>query len=578
MRRVFTVAIVALLVIANPSLTSATVVIDEQYSITASMDDNKDKSGIIFEENVDTLRIPSFLFSYEILPDNTLAIPGATTGSVISSCTGLDDPACATANFVKYYALMPPCKTSIEVDCIESIYAIAPGSSTRIEGIYKESIPDAVALPYQARPEIGLPQGSVSGFWEIPNIKHGGGSSSFAAIISQVGSLKRNGTSWIAQPAGSDPLGQGDGDFRASIYPVNVVRDSRYEARDLKITTQPSGIKRWVTSTPGQPSHAICANVGKGVCAQRQSFPDDTQFGMVLRFSKVISGWMHGRIDSPEIDYKLTSYGTRVDIKGYSTRVPILAGFVTLSDFSDVNPKQIPRLINGQVVIQNASGDRAIDQLNIWAKALKDKAVANPTQWTLYNLSQSDIAPSGNCIKDSKTLAGFVTTNSTTYTATPPIFNQSTGTLDYKVASPHYLADGKEFLGKYHLYIDSKVARCIYKFTDAPVSASVSITSSDGGQQNIATTVVNEKDGWIILSALGFTFSSPTLKVKLTQSSPTVAVTPAPSAKPTAIPDPAPKVGVAQVAKKKVISCVKGKMTKKIIATSPKCPAGYKKK
>lgn len=567
MKRVFTVAIVALLVIANPSFTSATGVIDEQYSLKTS-GENRDKSGIIFEENVDTLRIPSFLFSYEILPDGI--------ASVISSCTGLDDPACATANFVKYYAHMPPCKTSTEDDCIESIYAIAPGSSARIDGIYKESIPDAVARPYQARPEIGLPQGSVSGVWEIPNVKHGGGSSNFVAVASQVGSLKRNGASWIAQPAGSDLLGQGDGDFRASIYPVNVVLDSRYQARDLKLTTLPSGPKRWTTSTPGQPSHEICAIVGKGACAQRQSFPDETKFGMVLRFSKVISGWMHGRIDSPEIDYKLTSYGTRVDIKGYSTRVPILAGFATLGDFSDIDPKQIPRLINGQVVIQNASGTRAIDQLNIWANALKDKAVANPTQWAFYNLTKGDIEPSGNCIKDSKTLAGFVTTNSTTYTATPPIFNQSTGTLDYRVASPHYLADGKEFLGKYNLYIDSKVARCIYKFTDAPVSASVSITSSDGGQQSIATTVVNEKDGWIILSALGFTFSSPTLKVKLTQSSPTVAS--APSAKPTAIPDPAPKMAVAPVAKKKVIFCVKGKITKKIIATSPKCPAGYKKK
>lgn len=569
MKRVFTVAIVALLVIVNPSFTSATGVIDEQYSLKAS-GENRDKSGIIFEENVDTLRIPSFLFSYEILPDGI--------ASVISSCTGLNDPACATANFAKYYAHMPPCKTSTEVDCIESIYAIVPGSSTRIEGIYKESIPDAVALPYQADLANALPRGSVSGIWEIPNIKHGGGSSSFAAISSQVGSLKRNGTSWIAQPAGSDPLGQGDGDFRASIYPVNVVRDSRYEARDLKLTTLPSGIKRWATSTPGQPSHDICAVVGKGVCAQRQSFPDEIKFGMVLRFSKVINGWMHGRIDSPEIDYQLTSYGTRVDINGFSTRVPILAGYASLSDFSEVNPKQIPNLINGQVVIQNASGDRAIEQLNTWAKVLKDKAVANPTQWAFYNLTKSDIAPSGNCIKDSKTLAGFVTTNSTTYTATPPIFNELTGTLDYKVASPHYLADGKEFLGKYTLYIDSKVARCIYKFSDAPISASVSITSSDGGQQNIATTVVNEKDGWIILSALGFTFSSPTLKVKLTQSSPTVAVAPEPSAKPTATSDPAPKMAAAPVAKKTTISCVKGKVTKKISATSPKCPAGYKKK
>lgn len=575
MRRVFTVAIVALLVIANPSFTSATGVIDEQYSLGISESKNAKNSGVIYEENVDILRIPSFLFSFEqkVTPLSS-NFTDYSSFDVLSTCTGLDDPACATANFVKYYAHMPPCKTSIEVDCIESIYAIAPGSSARIDGIFKESIPNAVARPYQARPEIGLPQGSVSGVWEIPNVKHGGGSSNFAAIVSQVGSLKRNGTSWIAQPAGSDI--HNNGDFRAAIFPVNIVRDSRYKSIIADIAPRPDGTSGWITiGDKGEHRPEFCALVGEGVCAQRQSFPDEIKFGMVLRFSKVISGWMHGRVDSPEIDYELTNYGTRVDIKGYSTRVPILAGFATRSEFSDGDSKQIT-LIEGQTVIGATSGDYAIQSFNIWAKALKDKAVANPTQWTLYNLSQRDIATSSSCIKESKTLAGFVTTNSTTYTATPPIFNSSTGTLDYKVASPHYLADGKEFLGKYHLYIDSKVARCIYKFTDAPVSASVSITSSDGGQQSIATTVVNEKDGWIILSALGFTFSSPTLKVKLTQSSPTVASEP--SAKPTATSDPAPKVAVAQVAKKKVIFCVKGKVTKKISATSPKCPAGYKQK
>jgi hypothetical protein len=32
------------------------------------------------------------------------------------------------------------------------------------------------------------------------------------------------------------------------------------------------------------------------------------------------------------------------------------------------------------------------------------------------------------------------------------------------------------------------------------------------------------------------------------------------------------------MAKKSTITCVKGKMTKKVTAVSPKCPAGYKKK
>ena len=175
-------------------------------------------------------------------------------------------------------------------------------------------------------------------------------------------------------------------------------------------------------------------------------------------------------------------------------------------------------------------------------------------------------------------MAGFVTTNSTTYTATPPIYNEQTGTLDYKVASPHLLPDGKVFQGKYNLYIDSKVARCIYKFSSAPISASVSITSSDGGQQSVATTVVKETSGWLHLSAAGFTFSSPTLKVKLTQDANAVVPAPTPSAEPSVSAEPAPQIPTAPVIKKSMITCVKGKTTKKVSAVSPKCPAGFKKK
>ena len=104
MKRVFTVAIVALLVIANPSFTSATGVIDEQYSLVGIGGgiENANKMGVVFEENVDILRIPSFLFSFEqkVTPRSS-DFTDYSSFDVLSTCTGLDDPACATANFVK---------------------------------------------------------------------------------------------------------------------------------------------------------------------------------------------------------------------------------------------------------------------------------------------------------------------------------------------------------------------------------------------------------------------------------------------------------------------------------------------
>ena len=119
MKRLTAAVIVALFVIANPSLSSAAGTIDEQYSINNGAD-NRNKVGVFFEENVDTLRMPSLLFSYQIGRNIPL--------NVVSYCTGLNDPACDSAEFMKYYALMPPCKSLTEVDCIESIYAVAPGS------------------------------------------------------------------------------------------------------------------------------------------------------------------------------------------------------------------------------------------------------------------------------------------------------------------------------------------------------------------------------------------------------------------------------------------------------------------
>ena len=107
--------------------------------------------------------------------------------------------------------------------------------------------------------------------------------------------------------------------------------------------------------------------------------------------------------------------------------------------------------------------------------------------------------------------------------------------------------------------MSSALARCIYKFTSAPISATVSITS-ENGEANTATTIVNEKNGWLKLGAYGFTFSSPTVSVKLAQE-----IVPVPVVKPT-------------VVKKVSITCVKGKSSKKITAVNPKCPAGYKKK
>ena len=66
---------------------------------------------------------------------------------------------------------------------------------------------------------------------------------------------------------------------------------------------------------------------------------------------------------------------------------------------------------------------------------------------------------------------------------------------------------------------------------------------------------------------------------KLAAPTPTPTPTPVVTATPTATPSATPAATATKaVVKATTITCVKGKLTKKVTAINPKCPAGYKKK
>jgi hypothetical protein len=227
-----------------------------------------------------------------------------------------------------------------------------------------------------------------------------------------------------------------------------------------------------------------------------------------------------------------------------------------------------------------------MELMTAFLPAIGDKASRTTGYWSYSALNAWNQPAIQKCSDGTGDLAGVVTTNALTYSAGPPTYNKESGALEYKVASPHYEASGAEASGSYDLVLKSDVARCIYGFSKAPIKAEISITTQDGAKK-VATTVVNESNGWLYLSAKGFTFSSPVIQVKLSQEAPAPVPTPTPTPTVVATPEPTPApVEVAAptpilkpvAAKKMTIMCVKGKATKKVTAIKPKCPAGYKKK
>jgi hypothetical protein len=118
--------------------------------------------------------------------------------------------------------------------------------------------------------------------------------------------------------------------------------------------------------------------------------------------------------------------------------------------------------------------------------------------------------------------------------------------------------------------MNAESAKCIYGFTDAPIQATVSISKEGGETTNIATELVSIQNGWMNLSANNFTFSDPTIRIKLTQEK--AAAKPTPTASATPSPT-ASKVAASKI----TITCIKGKLKKMVTGTKPVCPTGYKK-
>jgi hypothetical protein len=337
------------------------------------------------------------------------------------------------------------------------------------------------------------------------------------------------------------------------------------------------------------PVPGYCAATSNTQCAIRYSLPLGMRFGLTVDLTKKLTGWLHGRVKAPEVEVSTNTFGgSTVKILAEPIKIPVNAVWVN----NDNAPQSIKdyyadKSNYGSGIFGVTENQKPLNQIDLlrdgnmghsaetlkeylaWLPALGDKAQAMPTAWTIATMSNYQVEDQvQQCLNQTDSLAGIVTTNAAEYFDGPPVFDKSSGSLDYKVAATHFEPDGTTvFKGSYDLVMSSKVARCIYGFTQAPISATISITS-EAGIQSAATIVVNERNGWLSLGAYNFTYSNPVIRVVLTGTPEVVAV---PSAAPSVAPTPAPKVITP-----KTITCVKGKTVKKV--TLVKCPAGYKKK
>lgn len=101
--------------------------------------------------------------------------------------------------------------------------------------------------------------------------------------------------------------------------------------------------------------------------------------------------------------------------------------------------------------------------------------------------------------------------------ASVPTWVPSEGRLRLNVVAPHYWPDGKtEWRGYYETAIPEATARCLWGI-DPRLTNALSVEVYDqNGEEKAATTAIAFQDGEVRIRAYDFTFSQPTIAVKVT--------------------------------------------------------------
>ena len=419
-------------------------------------------------------------------------------------------------------AVLERCTTESNNDCLENVEISHDGTNFKALTFEKympyENVPNPAKYTYPADPAMDLPQGGRPSIWT-------------ETVDGKVSDLK---------------------------YLVYYKYEMSYDRQDNKFHLNRVSL----SATPFKEKAGFdwaslwTDNTTSGI---QYDFHADTSLQVTVHMSKEPNGWFKARMKDIDVQIlPLNNKNNRVIVRGASVSTPNFGVVRRAETLIPAEEKLASDFgYDKGAVMADPAQPEIFDYVNYWRLYLKDIAPYSITSWSIESTTWSS---DNSCLQDKTRVLGIVATNAMGYDGSAPKFVD--GFLNYRVTGFHFAADGvTPNLGTYDLVMRSDAARCLYGFSNAPVSATVSITGADGAT-NVATTVVSERDGWLKMKAAGFTFSEKNIKLKITQAA-----------------DAENKANTPVAAVKKMtIVCVKGKISKKVTAVQPTCPAGYKKK
>jgi hypothetical protein len=554
--------LLATVALSGSSIAQAGTSVDEQFQVTPPP--GVGYTGYLVNNTRSLVRMDSFLVTFRVAGGKIAAMKPCDS---LANCPNTFDAQVADLN-------LRFCNKKIQIDCISGL-STTNTKTGQVSNEFKTRLSETQDFTARVIGDTtqGLPEGGNPQVVSIPSAPHQGGD------------LYLIKTDYFAsRRSNSEPFKLAL--LTSAIYPITIER-GKFTPGGPNL--DPKAYVGQNASGGGAPKPPFisafltdprCLMATESVCLVPQAFPENIAFGLKLKLSQSFNGWLYGRLANPAVSVISgtgNSKSVEVSISAEPVKVPVPFGWVKNSELpTELLTKYESDRSGGLYLGKNARDpldqvsilkghsnnytDGGIEEMISWMPKLSDRASAMPSQWSFQTLDlRSDTAAVlSRCTNSVKSLAGLIFTNATVFSAGAPTFDSATGNLDYKVAAPHFKPDGIETTtGSYDLVLNSEVARCIYGFTKAPVSASISIENS-GGENKVASTSVIEKNGFLRLAAYGFGFSAPKIKIKLSQSE---------------------GVGATSATKPKTainkITCKNGTKLRTVSGATPKCPTGW---
>ena len=457
-----------------------------------------------------------------------------------------------------FQALLVPCAKAQTIDpnyrvCISSVQyrmlGVTDWSSASLDPIQLSStptttIPKAKGMvnvgPFSADQSLFRPEGGIASVWNMSKASHDG--SSAYLLRARILSPGVDKTSYV--DGGLQNL------FKLELLPIDFSRTA---------------------STITQDQYQI------------QNFPKGIEFRVRIQFGvyiKSLSGWYFNRLQNPVFDSNAPlGY---LDVSGQPAFIP--AGITQVLKNSDLPSAVRNCPVNsycGSTFLINSKYAPFDSEEQISPNILAAfegvpggvRTVATISQWSLDSTRLGEVTGSSqesqDCLnalhgKGARVFLGTVSSNASMFQTTPPTWSDAEKSFSFKVASPHLDENGKPNTGYYTLMIPIEQAICRWGDQVQNPVAQIEVVNQNGSTK-ITTASAQTEFGLLKFQVSGFGYSNPTIKIKLggklSNSQPTSA----------------PTVFSATTLTTS-ITCVKGKVTKKITAIRPTCPVGYKKK